>query len=769
MAATGAPRRPGVAAATYTSVAVTVITLPLDGLNPRQRDAVLHDGGPLLVVAGAGSGKTRVLTHRIARLVSDGVHPYEILAITFTNKAADEMKDRVGRLVGDDLVGLRRDPDGRPLRSSWGGMWVQTFHSACARLLRTEAPRLGYATHFSIYDTSDSRRVVAAVVDQLGLDPKKMPVRAAQHEISRAKNELVDFETYASHAGTWWEEQVAEVYRGYAQRLHDASAMDFDDLLVKTVEIFELFDEVLDRYRRQFSHVLVDEWQDTNRAQYQLVRLLGHEHRNVCVVGDADQSIYAFRGADIGNLLDFEQDFPDATRVVLDRNYRSTQTILDAANAVIAHNTRRLAKELWTDQGSGEQVVRFTAENEHDEAAFVIEEIRRLGTEEGVSPGDCAVFYRTNAQSRVLEEVLIRLEMAYQVIGSTRFYDRKEIKDALAYLTVLVNPDDDVAAGRILNVPRRGIGDKTAALLAEHAAAQRLSLIEACRQAHRIPGLTNRAVGAVGGFVDLLDRLRTGWLEEELTPRGVLERCLELSGYTAELEADPSPEAEGRLENLAELQGVADDFASLQGEDEPAVALPAFLERVQLTNEQDDLSDEGTPVTLMTLHNAKGLEYPVVFVVGMEEGIFPHSRTLGDPDEIEEERRLCYVGMTRAQQRLYVSSAWTRTLFGGSQTNPPSRFLGELPPELVNDRAGDRGGPSRRALSRAGIQTQYRRRQDVTEGQEFRSGDRVVHSRFGSGRIVALSGDPGEQEAVVDFDELGEKRLVLAYAPLIRA
>ena len=749
---------------------VTTVSLPLDGLNPEQHQAVVHDGGPLLVVAGAGSGKTRVLTHRIARLIADGVHPYEILAITFTNKAAGEMKDRVGRLVGDDLVGIRRDDQGVPMRTRWGGMWVQTFHSACARLLRSEAPRLGYQKHFSIYDTADSGRVIRDVIKEMGLDTKKIPIRAAHHEISRAKNELIDFETYAQQASGWWESQVSDVYKGYSAKLHAASAMDFDDLLVKTVEIFMIFPDVLERYQRQFGHVLVDEWQDTNKAQYEMVRMLSVEHRNVCVVGDSDQSIYAFRGADIRNLLDFETDFPDATRVVLDRNYRSTQTILDAANAVITNNTQRMAKNLWTDVGAGEQIVRYTAENEHDEAAFVIEEIRRLESEQGVSPGDCAIFYRTNAQSRVLEEVLIRLEMNYQVIGSTRFYDRREVKDALAYLTVLVNPDDDVAVGRILNVPRRGIGDKSAGALAQHAAQEGTSLLEAARNVRRIQKLTTRSQGSIEGFVGLMDRLRTAWIEEELSPREILSRCLDDSGYRAELEADRSPDAEGRLENLAELEGVAEDYVVLQGEDTPQVGLlPEFLERVQLTNEQDGLSDSGVPVTLMTLHNAKGLEYPVVFLVGMEEGIFPHSRTLSEPAEIEEERRLCYVGMTRAERRLYLASAWSRTLFGGAQSNPPSRFLGEVPPEMVDDRSSDRGGPSRRALSTAGVRTQYRRRlTGDDEEEDFKPGDRVLHTRFGGGRILELTGGRGEEEAVIDFDDLGRKRLVLAYAPLVR-
>lgn len=757
----------GVSGSPYHDVTVTIPSLHLDGLNPQQKDAVMHDGGPLLVVAGAGSGKTRVLTHRIARLIGDGVHPLEILAITFTNKAAGEMKDRVGRLVGDDLVGISRDDQGQPTKRRWGGMWVQTFHSACARLLRTEAPRLGYAKHFSIYDTSDSGRVVSSVISDIGLDTKKIPVRAALSAISAAKNELIDFETYASRAEDWWTTQVAEVYKGYQAKLHTASAMDFDDLLVKSVEILQLFDDTRERYQRQFQHVLVDEWQDTNHAQYKLVQLLAEQHRNITVVGDSDQSIYAFRGADIRNLLDFENDFPGATTIVLDRNYRSTQTVLDAANAVIANNSQRVAKDLWTEAGAGDRIIRYTAENEHDEAAFVAEEIRKL-TAEGTYRGeDCAVFYRTNAQSRVMEEVMLRVGQPYQVIGSTRFYDRKEVKDALAYLTVLVNPGDDVAAGRILNVPRRGIGKKTQEALTGYAATTGTSLIEACRQVGAINGVPTRAVGAVEGFVAFVDRMRTSWIEEELTPRALLEKVLAESGYISELEAERSPEAEARLENLAELEGVAEDLLSLT----PDATLPEFLERVQLVNAEDDLTDESARVTLMTLHNAKGLEFPVVFLVGLEEGVFPHSRTLSEPDEIEEERRLAYVGMTRAEKRLYVTSAWARTLFGGSQSNPPSRFLGEIPSELVEDRSTDRGGPSRRALSMAGVKTQYHRRveADDDDGPEFKAGDWVMHTRFGKGRIVEMAGMPGEEEAVIDFAESGEKRLVLAYAPLIRA
>jgi DNA helicase-2/ATP-dependent DNA helicase PcrA len=726
----------------------------IEGLNPEQRDAVLHAGGPLLVIAGAGSGKTRVLTHRIAHLIRDrNVDPYGILAITFTNKAAGEMQQRVAGLVGERVVGLVRGPDGRVRPRRWGGMWVSTFHAACARLLRAEIGRLGYDTAFTIYDSDDSRRLLGQCIDELGMDPKRIAPRAAAAMISGAKNELIDFETYASQAEDWFAQQVAEVYRLYQDRLQRASALDFDDLLTKTVELLQLFDDVLSRYQAQFRHILVDEWQDTNHAQYTLVQMLASEHRNLMVVGDESQSIYGFRGADIRNILNFERDFPDATRITLDRNYRSTQTILDAANAVISHNTQRLDKRLWTDLGQGEKVVRYTADNAQDEAAFVAEEVDRLVDEHGYEPGDCAVFYRTNAQSRVLEEILIRTGTPYQIIGGTRFYERREIKDLLAYLQLLVNPADDVAARRVLNTPRRGIGSKTEQVLSDVALRERMTFLEACRRAEEHPQLGPRAVSAVLDFVAVLDQLLE--LSDSAKLPELVEETWNRTGYLAELEAQRTVESQGRIENINELRGVAEDFVGLQ----PDATVAEFLERIALVTEADAL-DEGeqqSRLVLMTMHNAKGLEYPVVFVIGMEDSVFPHHRALSDPDELEEERRLCYVAFTRAEQRLYVTSAWSRTLFGAMNANPPSRFLREIPDELVEVRR-DRGGPSRRVVAR-----------EEDGGEEFAVGMRVLHPRFGPGRILELSGTPGSQEALIRFDESGTKRLLLTYAPLIRA
>jgi DNA helicase-2/ATP-dependent DNA helicase PcrA len=741
----------------------------LEGLNDAQRAAVLHDGGPLLVVAGAGSGKTRVLTHRIAHLVHErGVHPMELLAITFTNKAADEMKERVGGLVGERLVGMTRDADGTVRHRRWTGMWVATFHSACARLLRAEAHRLGYDPSFTIYDQADATRLVGLCLADLGIDTKRVTPRGAAAAISAAKNELVDFDTYALRADSWWEQQVAEAYKAYAARLHRASAFDFDDLLVKTVELLQLFDDVTYRYREQFRHVLVDEWQDTNRAQYELVKILALQHRNLTVVGDSDQSIYRFRGADIRNILDFERDFPDATRVTLDRNYRSTQTILDASNAVIANNTQRLEKNLWTDVGSGVQIVRYLADNEDDEAAFVAEEADRLADRHGTKAGDCAVFYRTNAQSRVLEEVLIRLGMPYQIVGGTRFYERREIKDVLAYLRLLVNPADDVSAKRVINVPRRSIGAKTEEALDLFAARERVTFLDACRRVEENHLLSARAQGAVAGFVRLLDVLRTEVAEGGVGLRELVELTVARSGYLDELQAERTVEALGRVENVRELGGVADDFAALDpAADEGGLeGLAAFLERVALVSDADQFDGAADRLTLMTMHNAKGLEFDVVFIVGLEDSVFPHYRSLGNPDELEEERRLCYVAMTRARQRLYLSSAWTRTLFGSTNANPPSRFLKEVPVELTESRAGDRGGAGRRAGARLGPRAGSRAG-DTDE--QLTAGEAILHPTFGHGRILEICGSPGSEEVQVRFDDYGTKRLLLAYAPLVRA
>ncbi len=643
----------------------------LAGLNESQRVAVTTVEGPVLCVAGAGSGKTRVLTHRFAHLVRDlGVSPYQILAITFTNKAANEMVERVGQLLG-----------GTPPR-----LWVTTFHKACVRILRSEVGRLGWTGQFTIYDAADSQRVIGGIARELGVDDKRLTPRSIAHAISRAKDELVDHETYRQQAAGWPDTDVAEVYRVYQQRLRANNAFDFDDLIVRTVELLQLFPDVLAAYQERFRYLMVDEYQDTNRAQYHLVNLLAGGHRNVMVVGDGDQGVYGWRGATIRNILDFERDFPDATVVPLTRNYRSTATILEAANAVIANNEERRPKDLWTDRGEGEMIVRYRADDEHDEAAWVAEEVRRHRAE-ARGYDDVAVLYRTNAQSRVLEEVFVRVGIPYRVVGGVRFYERREVKDVLAYLRLLVNPADDVACDRVVNVPKRGVGAKSLAALVAHAGRQRQSLLAACREASRVNGLSGRAVGGVQGFVEVVDELREA-AEDGTDVADLVALAWDRSGYMAELEAEDTVEAEGRIENLRELRSVA---ADLDERGEVAAGLPrlaTFLETTTLVSDQDEL--DGAPdgqVTLMTLHAAKGLEYPTVFLVGLEDGVFPHVRTLSDPDELEEERRLAYVGITRAQDRLYLTHAEHRTLWGGSSYNPPSRFVGEIPAELVRERS----------------------------------------------------------------------------------
>jgi DNA helicase II / ATP-dependent DNA helicase PcrA len=730
----------------------------LAGLNEAQRAAVTAVDGPVLVVAGAGSGKTRVLTHRLAHLVRDhGVSPFEVLAITFTNKAAGEMAERVGGLLGQRL-GER--------------MWVTTFHKSCVRILRRELPRLGYKSAFTIYDAQDSQRLIAQLAKDLNVDDKRLSPRAIQNAISAAKDELTDFETYKARATAWPEIQIAEVYEAYEDRLFKANALDFDDLIVKTVTILQLFDGVLEHYQRRFSHLMVDEYQDTNRAQYHLVELLSGAHRNIMVVGDPQQGVYSFRGATIQNILDFEADHPDAQVIVLDRNYRSTQTILDAANAVISVGAVARRAELWTDRGLGQPVVRYRAGDEHDEAAFVAEEAEKLRTE-GASFDDIAVFYRTNAQSRVLEDVFIRVGLPYRVVGGVRFYERKEIKDVLAYARLLVNPDDDVAARRVINTPRRGIGDRTIEALDWHARREGISFLAACRDAEVVQGLGARAVSAVTSFVGLLDGMRTA-LEHDLTTTDLLALIMDRTGYLADLEAERTIEAVGRVENLQELRSVASEVAERGGQPSGPAGLEAFLESVTLVSDQDQLAtpiavgedsethvplDEGR-VTLMTLHTAKGLEYPHVFLVGMEDGVFPHVRSLSEPAQLEEERRLAYVGMTRAQDRLHLSHAEQRSLWGGTSMNPPSRFLDQLPSALVEER-GSRmlSSPARRVRDREVLEI---------AGAEFHVGDDVVHPKFGDGRIVALSGEGERAEATVDFIDDGRKHLMLAYAPLVK-
>jgi DNA helicase II / ATP-dependent DNA helicase PcrA len=722
-------------------------------LNPTQREAVAATEGPVLVVAGAGSGKTRVLTFRIAHLISDlRVDPNSILAITFTNKAANEMKERVGQLVG----GVVRS------------MWVSTFHSSCVRILRREAPRLGYKSGFSIYDDSDSLRLLRMVIKDLDLETKRFPEKAMKAVISNAKNELVDYESFADQDDGFYHEQVADIYRLYQQRLVEASAMDFDDLLMVTVELFAAFPTVLEHYQQRFRYVLVDEYQDTNRAQYMLVSQLTAAHRNLCVVGDSDQSIYRFRGADIRNIRDFEKDYPDARVIVLDQNYRSTETILEAANSVIANNTKRTPKHLWSDRGSGVPIVRFEAEDEHDEAGFVVDEIERL-QRDGFNLADAAVFYRTNAMSRVVEDVFVRRGIPYSVVGSVKFYDRKEVKDAVAYLRTLVNPADEVSVKRIINEPRRGIGSTTVAHVDRFSQANGISFYEGLTRAPEIPQLNARAQHALAEFTGLIDMLRQKAADDGV--EAAVQSVLDDTGMVAAYEQERTIEAMGRVENLKELVGVATEFEdSNEGAvigDEPYDSmdnlrrLEVFLESTALVADIDEWDEGAGAVTLMTLHTAKGLEFPAVFILGMEDGVFPHMRSLGDPDELEEERRLAYVGITRAQDRLYLTSASQRMLFGGSSYNPPSRFLQEVPDGLMERVAKRQRRPADRAAA-SGL------RATVSPGQ-VGPGDRVRHDKWGLGTVREIIGDGDRAEAEVVFDTQGKKRLLLAWAPLEKA
>ena len=734
----------------------------LEGLNPDQLDAVVHPSGPLLVVAGAGSGKTRVLTHRIAHLIdAQGVHPQQILAITFTNKAADEMRHRVAELVGP--VAQR--------------MWISTFHSACVRILRSQAGLLGYPGQFSIYDQSDAQRLVGYCVRDLGLDPKRFSARSVQGAISLWKNELVDVTAARDAAASIFDRKHAEVYELYQDRLVKAGAMDFDDLLMRTVDLFRRHPDVLAAYHDRFRHLLVDEYQDTNVAQNEIVLLLGSTHRNVCVVGDTDQSIYRFRGADLRNLARFSDAFPDVTTVVLDQNYRSTQTVLDAANAVIAHNAGRTPKRLWTDQGQGAPIVRYDANDEGDEATWVARLLAHHHDVEHRGWGEMAVFYRTNAQSRVLEEALMRTGVPYRVVGGTRFYDRREIRDALAYLRLVVNPDDEVSLKRVVNVPKRRIGDTSVAKLDAYAAERSVGFLTALRQADQA-GVTGPAARGIQQFVSLLDDLQARDAAET-APGELLQQVLDHSGYLDELAAEHSIEAAGRLDNLAELVGSARGFTRLD----------EFLEQVALVADTDEL-DLDDRVVLMTLHAAKGLEFPLVVIIGLEEGVFPHQRALTDPHELEEERRLAYVGITRAREQLVLTSAWSRQLFGTTQYNPPSRFFDEIPAELVHDaveRRGRLGVLSRRSPRVDPSFTEHRtpaHRDRVVdaaltagrtrptpthaEGLGLRVGDDVEHPSFGEGVVIEVHGEGERAEATIRFRDAGTKHLALAWAPLTR-
>jgi DNA helicase-2/ATP-dependent DNA helicase PcrA len=777
----------------------------LAGLNEPQRAAVVHEGTPLLVVAGAGSGKTRVLTRRIAWLIGQRhAHPGSILAITFTNKAAAEMRERVERLVG------------RRARV----MWVSTFHSACVRILRREISRFGFKSSFSIYDATDSKRLMTLVCRDLDLDPKRHQPRAILNWVSTRKNELVDHEDAAKDARNGTEEVYATAYAEYQRRLREANALDFDDLIMTTVHLFQAFPEVRETWRRRFRHVLVDEYQDTDHAQYALVReLCGHsegraggqiggadpdapdadgvEPAELMVVGDADQSIYAFRGASIRNILQFEHDFPDATTILLEQNYRSTQTILSAANAVISRNQGRPKKNLWSDAGEGDPIVGYVADDEHDEARFVSEEIDRLTDAGKARPGDVAVFYRTNAQSRVFEEVFIRVGMPYRVVGGVRFYERREVRDALAYLRTLVNPADEISLRRILNVPKRGIGDRAEACVQALAQREQITFFEALQRAEEAPGIATRSVSCIRSFVDMVEELQS-MVEAGERADVVLEQVLDRSGYLAELEASDDPQDQTRVENLGELVAVAREFAEepLPGPSadpaDPApapIGLPDFLERVALVADADQIPDrpeaEDTGVvTLMTLHTAKGLEFPVVFLTGLEEGVFPHSRCLGDHAELEEERRLAYVGTTRAQRRLYVSRAVMRSAWGAPSHNPASRFLEEMPADLVDWRRTEQAQtswdrpvlpqlPPRRGTPKPGRQfgtaaakADAAAKAQTREVPALAPGDRVQHDSFGLGTVVAIDGVADKAVASVDFGSDGVKRLLLRYAPV---
>ena len=725
----------------------------LERLNPQQRAAVVHAGSPLLIVAGAGSGKTRVLTHRVAYLLAERrVQPGEVLAITFTNKAAGEMKERVAELVG---------PRAR-------AMWVSTFHSACVRILRAEADKLGFKKTFSIYDQGDSQRLMTLVVRALDLDPKRFAPRSMAAQVSNLKNELVDHETYADRADNVMEKTFAECYTLYQRRLKEANALDFDDIISHTVDLLRVFPDVADHYRRRFRHVLVDEYQDTNHAQYTLVRELvgsGDGRAELCVVGDADQSIYAFRGASIRNILAFEEDYPDATVILLEQNYRSTQTILTAANSVIARNPERKPKRLWTDAGDGARIVGYVAENEHDEAAFVAQEVDRLCDDEGVKPNDVAVFYRTNAQSRVFEEVFVRVGLPYRVVGGVRFYERREVRDVLGYLRTLVNPADTVSLRRILNTPRRGIGDRAEACIEALAQRERIAWAAALERIDDAPGINPRAVTAVTEFTRLMAELRV-LVDSGAAPSEVMEAVLERTGYLAELEADDSIEGQGRVENVQELVGVAREFE----ERLPGEGVAAFLEQVSLVADVDDLDTDAGVVTLMTLHNAKGLEFPVVFLTGLEDGVFPHLRTLGDQRELEEERRLAYVGITRARERLYLSRAQLRMTWGQTSYNPASRFLDEVPPDLVEWTG--REEPAMATVARQIAQGRGRPGAVAVGLRPVISlapGDRVSHDGFGMGVVVATAGLGESAEATINFGpENGTKRLLLRYAPVVK-
>lgn len=733
------------------------------GLNPQQAEAVINTEGPMLIMAGAGSGKTKVLTCRVANLLQKGVRPYRILAITFTNKAAAEMRERVNNMSG----------------SAAKDVWLFTFHAFCARFLRMEIDKLpGYGGNFAIYDTADSQNLIKQILKEMNLDDKRFQPSGILSRISNAKNALQDAAAFARQAGDFYEQKVADIYSRYEQKLQLNNALDFDDLLMLSIKLLQENKEVREKYQDRFDYLLVDEYQDTNHAQYLLTKFLAAKHRNICVVGDADQSIYGWRGADIQNILDFEKDYPDAKVIKLEQNYRSTQIILDAANAVIENNTGRKPKNLWTENKSGADIIYFQAVDERDEARFVIEQLQNLQRTENKKLGDMAILYRTNTQSRIFEEMLIKSSISYNMVGGLKFYERKEIKDIIAYLRVIFNPADSLSLLRIINVPKRGIGDASLAKIQAYAAANNVSLFEAVSNAAAIDGLSSRFVSKLDDLAGIIFELMN--LAGEAPVEDLIDRVLRDTGYLEELENERTPQAQSRIDNLHELISVAQEFAASEEENN----LENFLAHVALVSDIDDTELGEDAITLMTLHSSKGLEFPVVFLVGMEEGLFPHARTLMDETEIEEERRLCYVGITRAKEKLFLSSTKMRTIYGNTVTYPPSRFLQEIPARLVktikrqerfsalenfkqvSEKYSARPQKPASTFNPHSFMPQKPAAAAGGTGTRFNTGDRVSHSKWGEGMVVSVKDSPDGQEVKVAFAGAGVRSLLTKYAVL---
>lgn len=733
------------------------------GLNPQQAEAVINTEGPMLIMAGAGSGKTKVLTCRVANLLQKGVRPYRILAITFTNKAAAEMRERVNNMSGPAAKDV----------------WLFTFHAFCARFLRMEIDKLpGYGGNFAIYDTADSQNLIKQILKEMNLDDKRFQPSGILSRISNAKNALQDAAAFARQAGDFFEQKVADIYSRYEQKLQLNNALDFDDLLMLSIKLLQENKEVREKYQDRFDYLLVDEYQDTNHAQYLLTKFLAAKHRNICVVGDADQSIYGWRGADIQNILDFEKDYPDAKVIKLEQNYRSTQIILDAANAVIENNTGRKPKNLWTENKSGADIIYFQAVDERDEARFVIEQLQNLQRTENKKLGDMAILYRTNTQSRIFEEMLIKSGISYNMVGGLKFYERKEIKDIIAYLRVIFNPADSLSLLRIINVPKRGIGDASLAKIQAYAAANNVSLFEAVSNAAAIDGLSSRFVSKLDDLAGIIFELMN--LASEAPVEDLIDRVLRDTGYLEELENERTPQAQSRIDNLHELISVAQEFAASEEENN----LENFLAHVALVSDIDDTELGEDAITLMTLHSSKGLEFPVVFLVGMEEGLFPHARTLMDETEIEEERRLCYVGITRAKEKLFLSSTKMRTIYGNTVTYPPSRFLQEIPARLVktikrqerfsalenfkqvSEKYSARPQKPASTFNPHSFMPQKPAAAAGGTGTRFNTGDRVSHSKWGEGMVVSVKDSPDGQEVKVAFAGAGVRSLLTKYAVL---